>query len=392
MRFVRCGHGDDHHGARALAADLDRWTSWCGGRGHTQPPTWRPRWRTTSVSRCRSSRQWPHRRREHAGRDAAARPRRVRRRRQRGTVRGVCAPCRARCSTSPSSVGRTPAAPVPSLPRVCTSADPSPAAWRSTTRPSAGTTQGCTSTPRASWWRTWARPTGWSSTVEPSDGPTAIDGSSTIVLGSSTLRVRRGGGAGLPLHPSGDGRLAVRPPAAPIRPLGAVEVESPTAPLEPHRGRIPWLGALVPVPIGSGARPGARTAAAPLRSPWSGGAGRECRRGPVGRRPCAPPRDGCTCRGTAGSTGATPPGAAGRGRATGCRQSGPTRRAQDRRGSPTRPVARRWSGRPAGHRRGRDPGGLARRVEEGAPSRLGSTGRRRPGGRRLPGSRRAANR
>ncbi len=80
-------------------------------------------------------------------------------------------------------------------------------------------------------------------------GPTAIDGSSTIVLGSSTLRVRRGGGAGLPLHPFGDGRLAVRPPAAPVRPLGPVEVESPTAPLEPQRARIPWLGALVPVPI-----------------------------------------------------------------------------------------------------------------------------------------------
>ena len=81
------------------------------------------------------------------------------------------------------------------------------------------------------------------------DGPTAIDGSSTIVVGSSTLRVRRGQDAGLPLHPSGDGRLEVRPPAAPIRMLGAVEVESPTAPVEPHRGRIPWLGALLPVPI-----------------------------------------------------------------------------------------------------------------------------------------------
>ena len=80
-------------------------------------------------------------------------------------------------------------------------------------------------------------------------GPTAVDGSSIIVLGSSTLRVRRGGGAGLPVHPSGDGRLPVRPPAAPVRPLGPVEVESPTAPLEPHRARIPWLGALVPVPI-----------------------------------------------------------------------------------------------------------------------------------------------
>src|SRR5829696_5410235 len=51
--------------------------------------------------------------------------------------------------------------------------------------------------------------------------PTVIDGSSTIVLGSSTLRVRRRGGAGLPLRASGDGRLGVRPPAAPLRPMGS---------------------------------------------------------------------------------------------------------------------------------------------------------------------------
>ncbi len=80
-------------------------------------------------------------------------------------------------------------------------------------------------------------------------GATAVDGSSTLVMGSSTLRLRRGGGVGLAVQTPGDGTVLVRPPGAADGPASELEVECPVPPPARHGARIPWLGALVPVPI-----------------------------------------------------------------------------------------------------------------------------------------------
>ncbi len=84
----------------------------------------------------------------------------------------------------------------------------------------------------------------------PVIGSTAVDTSSTITLGSSTVRVRRSAGAGIPLAVLGDGTIVVRPTSDEVPSSGPVEVECPAAPIERARARIPWVGALVPVPIG----------------------------------------------------------------------------------------------------------------------------------------------
>ncbi|HET9020585.1 MAG TPA: FHA domain-containing protein, partial [Ornithinibacter sp.] len=84
----------------------------------------------------------------------------------------------------------------------------------------------------------------------PVIGSTAVDTSSTITLGSSTVRVRRAAGAGIPVVVLGDGTIVVRPTSDEVPSSGPVEVECPAAPVEPARARIPWVGALVPVPIG----------------------------------------------------------------------------------------------------------------------------------------------
>lgn len=82
--------------------------------------------------------------------------------------------------------------------------------------------------------------------------PTPVDATSTIVVGSSTMRIRRVAGRGLPLDHPGDGTLVVRPSRWPEPDLGPVEVVCPPPPPERHRVRIPWIAALVPVPIGVG--------------------------------------------------------------------------------------------------------------------------------------------
>lgn len=86
----------------------------------------------------------------------------------------------------------------------------------------------------------------------PVTDSTAVDAASTIVVGSSTLRLRRASGRGLPTRPTGDGTLIVQPSTWPAPDPGPVEIACPPAPGERHRVRIPWIAALVPVPIGVG--------------------------------------------------------------------------------------------------------------------------------------------
>ncbi|HSF98841.1 MAG TPA: FtsK/SpoIIIE domain-containing protein, partial [Ornithinibacter sp.] len=86
----------------------------------------------------------------------------------------------------------------------------------------------------------------------PITGATPVDAASTIVVGSSSLRLRRVAGRGLPLDQPGDGTLVVRPSTGARPDLGPVEIACPPPPPERHRVRIPWIAALVPVPVGVG--------------------------------------------------------------------------------------------------------------------------------------------
>lgn len=80
-------------------------------------------------------------------------------------------------------------------------------------------------------------------------GAVTIDSTSSVVLGASTLRVRRRPGAGLPVTPRGDGRLAVPTVVAPRDDDSPVVVDGPRPPPERQRARMPWIAALVPVPV-----------------------------------------------------------------------------------------------------------------------------------------------
>ena len=79
--------------------------------------------------------------------------------------------------------------------------------------------------------------------------PRVVDTTSTIVMGSTTLRLRRAPGPG-PVHGErGDGTIAVRPSGGSVPVTGPVEVECPAMPPERSRTRIPWVAALAPVPV-----------------------------------------------------------------------------------------------------------------------------------------------
>ncbi|MEO5608571.1 MAG: FtsK/SpoIIIE domain-containing protein [Ornithinibacter sp.] len=80
-------------------------------------------------------------------------------------------------------------------------------------------------------------------------GVGVVDTSTTIVVGGSTLALRRRPGAGLPVRARGDGRLAIRPTQAPVRTGSAIAVQAPAPPVERRATRVPWVGALVPVPV-----------------------------------------------------------------------------------------------------------------------------------------------
>ncbi|MGL5817805.1 MAG: FtsK/SpoIIIE domain-containing protein [Phycicoccus sp.] len=81
-------------------------------------------------------------------------------------------------------------------------------------------------------------------------GPTRVDTSSTVVVGRTTLRLRRTAGAGLPCRAAGDGTVVLAPSGAPLTAVLADQVvDAPPVPTEPVRGRVPWLAALLPVPV-----------------------------------------------------------------------------------------------------------------------------------------------
>ena len=78
---------------------------------------------------------------------------------------------------------------------------------------------------------------------------TGVDAGSTIVVGSSTLRLRRASGAGPPVRHPGDGTVHISPTAGPAVATDDVEVHCPAAPPERHRARVPWIAAVAPVPV-----------------------------------------------------------------------------------------------------------------------------------------------
>ena len=78
---------------------------------------------------------------------------------------------------------------------------------------------------------------------------TTVDARSMIVVGSSTLRLRRGAGAGLLVRHPGDGTARLSPVAGPPSSTDDVEIRCPATPPERHRARVPWLAAVAPVPV-----------------------------------------------------------------------------------------------------------------------------------------------
>ncbi len=84
---------------------------------------------------------------------------------------------------------------------------------------------------------------------EPVGGRVAIDTGSTVVIGASTLRLRRAPGPGTPVVHPGDGTVLVSPGCVPAPDVPDVRVEAPAPPAEPPRTRIPWVAALAPVPV-----------------------------------------------------------------------------------------------------------------------------------------------
>ena len=81
------------------------------------------------------------------------------------------------------------------------------------------------------------------------EGAAAVDVGSTVVLGHSTLRLRRAGGVRLPVAHPGDGTVLVTTVEAPVRSPARRSVEPPPSPTPPASGRIPWLTAVVPLPV-----------------------------------------------------------------------------------------------------------------------------------------------
>ncbi len=83
----------------------------------------------------------------------------------------------------------------------------------------------------------------------PIEAVTTVDTASTVVIGSTTLRLRRAAGPGVPARHPGDGTVRVSPtPSAATDPTD-VQVTCPAAPQERHRARVPWLAAVAPVPV-----------------------------------------------------------------------------------------------------------------------------------------------
>src|SRR6478735_6039125 len=78
---------------------------------------------------------------------------------------------------------------------------------------------------------------------------TAVDARSTVVVGSSTLRLRRAAGPGPPVRHPGDGTAHLSPMAGTPPSTDDVEIHCPAAPPERPRTRVPWIAAVAPVPV-----------------------------------------------------------------------------------------------------------------------------------------------
>ncbi len=76
-----------------------------------------------------------------------------------------------------------------------------------------------------------------------------LDTRSALVIGRTTMRVRRVGGAGLPLALPGDGTVRVTPGPPHPGPAATRHVEAPAPPALPPPTRVPWVAALVPLPV-----------------------------------------------------------------------------------------------------------------------------------------------
>ena len=81
------------------------------------------------------------------------------------------------------------------------------------------------------------------------EGVTAIDVRSTVVVGSTTLRLRRAPGPGPPVRCPGDGTVHIAHVAAPPADTGEVEIACPATPPERSGTRVPWVFAVAPVPV-----------------------------------------------------------------------------------------------------------------------------------------------
>ncbi|KGN40404.1 FtsK/SpoIIIE domain-containing protein [Knoellia aerolata] len=76
-----------------------------------------------------------------------------------------------------------------------------------------------------------------------------VDGSGLIAAGDSLLRLVRGSGATAPTRVRGDGRVAVNRSPRARTPEVRATVTAPTPPTPPHRGRVPWVAAALPLPF-----------------------------------------------------------------------------------------------------------------------------------------------
>ncbi|MFW5470943.1 FtsK/SpoIIIE domain-containing protein [Knoellia sp. CPCC 206435] len=80
-------------------------------------------------------------------------------------------------------------------------------------------------------------------------GSVDIDGTMLLAIGDSLLRLVRGTGTTAPTRVRDDGRVAVNRSPRTRPPQARVTVDAPTPPTPPHRGRIPWVAAALPLPF-----------------------------------------------------------------------------------------------------------------------------------------------
>ncbi len=81
------------------------------------------------------------------------------------------------------------------------------------------------------------------------DDACAVDTTSRVRLGSSTLRLRGAGRPRVPTTATGRGTLLVHRAPRVRPPEQAVTVEQPAGPAAPLRARTPWVAALAPLPV-----------------------------------------------------------------------------------------------------------------------------------------------